>query len=308
MGAHGRVAHAARLRFRSPADTSMFKLVERLEGGPGTDFGAPEAQPSSDRQTFGDVELRRSRSLLRACWRSFDEAVAAARGKTLSTGPRGGGRDLQKMIEHVLDADGGYLSRLARKHKRDEAELLEQQLAHSREAMLQALDAAARGELPERGPRGGKSGRHAISFVASPGTCSTMPGSSKTAARRGLHRNKPNHHTGTKDTKTLWICRVLCACVVMSFDLTFAKNAMSYIQPVPRAHRPRSVASCQAPDSRLPDASCSRSTHEILRLPSRLCPILRWARYARPPAGCASADACVIAGPARPGRRFRHSI
>ena len=37
---YGRVAHAARLRFRSPADTSMFTLVERLEGGQGTDFGA----------------------------------------------------------------------------------------------------------------------------------------------------------------------------------------------------------------------------------------------------------------------------
>jgi hypothetical protein len=153
---YGRVVRAADLTFNTPADASAFKVVERLKGGSTTDFGAPEAIPSSGKQAFDDVALDRSQALFRAGWRAFDAAVVAARGRTLSTGPRGGGRGLDGIVEHVLGADAGYLSRLARKYKPDPAAEPEQQVAGIREAMLEALEAAARGEIPERGPRGGK--------------------------------------------------------------------------------------------------------------------------------------------------------
>lgn len=152
---YAHVARAAELAFQAPADPSMLRIVERLEGSTTTDFGAPDAIPASDTGIFDEVELRRSRALLRACWGAFDAAVAAAQGKELSKGPRGGGRDLGKLIGHVLGADAGYLSRLAWKLKPDESATLEEQLVRTRDAILQALEAAARGELPRQGPRGG---------------------------------------------------------------------------------------------------------------------------------------------------------
>ena len=36
---------------------------------------------------------------------AFDGAVQSAAGKELRKGPRGGGRDLETIVEHVLGAD-----------------------------------------------------------------------------------------------------------------------------------------------------------------------------------------------------------
>ncbi len=160
---YGRVVHAAHLHFKAPDNSAALKVVERVKGSAMTDFGAPEAIPTIDNQPFDGEALRRARALLRAAWRAFDEAVASAHGKSLSTGPRGGGRDLDHIVEHVLGADSGHLSRLGRSYKPDPQEDLEQQLTHMREAMLDALDAGAQGEIPARGPRGGK--RASVRFV-----------------------------------------------------------------------------------------------------------------------------------------------
>ncbi len=161
---YGRVAHAAHLTFTSPADASEFQIVERLKGSAMTDFGAPEAIPAYDYEPFGEDDLRHTCALLRAAWHHFDAAVAAAQAKTLRTGPRGGGRDLDHIVEHVLDADGGHLSRLGRKVSLAADATPDQQLAQIRAAMIETLEAAARGELPMQGPQGGK--RPPVRFVA----------------------------------------------------------------------------------------------------------------------------------------------
>jgi hypothetical protein len=90
--------------------------------------------------------------MLEACWQTLDRAVAAARGKELRTGVRGGGRKLDAIVQHVLDGEGGYLRRL--EYKRSPEEEKDPNL--SRAAMIEALGAAVRGEVPEYGPRGGK--------------------------------------------------------------------------------------------------------------------------------------------------------
>jgi hypothetical protein len=98
--------------------------------------------------------------MLEACWQALDRAAAAARGKELRKGPRGGGRELDNIVQHVLDGEGGYLRRLD--FKRDKHADKDVQL--SRAAMLEALAASVRGEVPEVGPRGGKrwSGRYFV--------------------------------------------------------------------------------------------------------------------------------------------------
>lgn len=164
----------SRLGFHAPSD---FRIVERLRGDATTDFGAPGAAPSADAEPMADEDLRRVQSLLRACWRALDEAADAAAGKQLRTGPRGGGRDLDGIVEHVLDADAGYLSRIGVKLGGPRKDLraglgghgqdLRAELGRSRSVMLEGLGTAVREGVPAA-PRGGArwSPRHFVRRVA----------------------------------------------------------------------------------------------------------------------------------------------
>jgi hypothetical protein len=152
---YARVLQAAQIEFQPPAEISQFNVIERLTGNATTDFGAPDVGPSSDRLPLADADLQRFQTLLQACWQAFDKAVESAAGKELRKGPRGGGRDLETIVGHVLGADVSYLGRLAWKHPRDEAANPGAELERTRQAILAALAAAARGEIPTRGPRGG---------------------------------------------------------------------------------------------------------------------------------------------------------
>jgi hypothetical protein len=101
-------------------------------------------------------ELQRLQALLEACWQAFDAAIKAARGKELRKGPRGGGREVEGIVRHVLGADAGYLSQLGWKFKTDEEGDLDEELQRARRAVVEGLAAAARGAVSTRGPRGGK--------------------------------------------------------------------------------------------------------------------------------------------------------
>jgi hypothetical protein len=152
---YARAIESAGLEFEAPADVGAFAVTERLPGTSTTDFGAPDVAPSSDLGRIGGVELRRFGALLQACWGALDTAIEGAAGVELRKGPRGGGRELEAITRHVLGAEQGYLSRLAWKAPRGEAENLNEEMRLTRQAIMDALAAAARGEIPERGPRGG---------------------------------------------------------------------------------------------------------------------------------------------------------
>ena len=153
---YAQVIEAARLKFRAPEGVDHLAVVERVEGNATTDFGAPGVIARADEGPFDEEQLRRSLAAFGACWRAFDGAIAAARGKELRKGPRGGGRELEKIIWHVIDSDTGYLGAIAQKFKRDEGTDYAHELDRVRGAIAAALEAGARGEIPERGPRGGK--------------------------------------------------------------------------------------------------------------------------------------------------------
>lgn len=152
---YAKLLHGTKLTFHTPADASALSVVERLEGNATTDFGAPDIAPAYDEAPIDDAALQRFETLLRAYWQAFDSAVSAAHGKELRKGPRGGGRDLDNIVWHVVRSDRGYLGRLAWKREQPEAEDLAVERDRTRQAVLDALAAAARGETPERGPRGG---------------------------------------------------------------------------------------------------------------------------------------------------------
>ena len=89
---------------------------------------------------------------MRAAWDAFAEAAKRAKGKELGpSGPRGGGRSLEKMIEHVRGADEGYSGAIGQASKPAGAPW---------EKVQDNFIAAARvrnaGELPDVGPRGGE--------------------------------------------------------------------------------------------------------------------------------------------------------
>lgn len=151
---YARILRPARLDFQAPNAVSAFAVVERLKGNATTDFGAPDRAPAGDTQPLNDTELRRLQVLLKACWRAFDAAVERANGKTLRVGPRGGGRTLDGVVQHVLGAEIGYLSGLGGKVSLSETP--QPPLERTRHAILKALVASAHGEIAAHGPRGGK--------------------------------------------------------------------------------------------------------------------------------------------------------
>jgi hypothetical protein len=152
---YARVLQSTQLRFRAPSEASALVVVERLTGNATTNFGAPNLALSRDTKPIDPTEPERWQEVLKGCWRTFDTAVRAATGQALSKGPRGGGRDLTKIIEHVRDVDASYLTSLGGALPPGEENTPDQALAPLRQAILTTLIAAACGEVPARGPRGG---------------------------------------------------------------------------------------------------------------------------------------------------------
>jgi len=151
---YAEVLRGSSVSFRPPGKLAELKVVERLKGDATTDFGAPGAQPRADKATLDATRLKRLEIVLAACHRKLDVAAKAAKGKHLRTGPRGGGRDLAKMLDHVRDAESAYISALGWKDpKLTPGSLGLQQLL---EAAIRGMSASAAGDIPSTGPKGGK--------------------------------------------------------------------------------------------------------------------------------------------------------
>jgi hypothetical protein len=87
--------------------SAAFEVIEEATGDGGTAFGVPSRVSEADRRPTTSPDAERLRALMAASWSTFDR-IAATAPAALRKGPRGGGRDRDKMIEHVLGADGAY--------------------------------------------------------------------------------------------------------------------------------------------------------------------------------------------------------
>jgi hypothetical protein len=125
--------------FRPPTMVSELKVSERLKGDATTDFGAPGAIPKADRRPLAGAELGRLERLFDSCWAAFKRVSKTAEGRELVKGPRGGGRGLSQIEEHVIGAEESYAAQIG-----------------LRGDFTAAVRARAAGELPDRGPRGGE--------------------------------------------------------------------------------------------------------------------------------------------------------
>lgn len=133
-----------------PFATGELTVIERLTGTPTTDFGAPDRAASTEAEPLTAAQAERINSLVAAAWAVFDDVVAAAPA-ALRKGPRGGGRDRDAMVDHVLAAENAYARKLGIQVTQPHAGKTAR-IAVMREAILAAVGSATSGEpLVERG-------------------------------------------------------------------------------------------------------------------------------------------------------------
>ena len=104
------VADAAGLRFPKSAGEA-FDVVQRVPGGKTTDFGAPGAPAAADSVPLTKAQAERLATLVDAAWTVLDQVATAAPAE-LRKGPRGGGRDRDKMLAHVVEAEDAYFRKV----------------------------------------------------------------------------------------------------------------------------------------------------------------------------------------------------
>ena len=134
------VARRAKTTFQPPSTVSGLEIVQRLKGGSGTEFGVPGETARGEGAPLEARELKRIVALLTAAWATFDAAAVTAKGVQLRLGPRGGGRQVPKMVDHVREAEAAYLHQLGSKADRGAS------MDAMRDAFVAALTARATGE------------------------------------------------------------------------------------------------------------------------------------------------------------------
>ena len=144
-----RYAPVARLAGCDFPDAFDAHVSERAQGSSGTDFGVPSRIHELDANPVSSEEASRLASLVAAAWTTFDRVAAAAPAE-LRKGPRGGGRDRDKMVGHVIESDWYYARELGIKGKQP-APADRAAVEASRKAVLEILGRASDGK-----PLGGR--------------------------------------------------------------------------------------------------------------------------------------------------------
>ncbi|HEY7223663.1 MAG TPA: hypothetical protein VH561_08760 [Micromonosporaceae bacterium] len=122
-------------------------VVEDRVGPGSTDFWGISFAPSSVEQDPMDAaELERKLLLLQACWAFFDE-VAARVSPEMRKGPRGGGRDRDRIVRHTIRTESEDFAKRLGVVVGEGAALEPGALAPYRSAYLQAIRAYQRGEI-----------------------------------------------------------------------------------------------------------------------------------------------------------------
>jgi hypothetical protein len=126
------------------------EVVEDRVGTGSTDFWGISFSPSStEHGPLGEAGLDRKIALLRACWAYFD-SVAARVSPELRKGPRGGGRDRDRIVSHVIRNESESFAKQVGLRIPERAALTPDGLREHRAAYVEALRAYDRGEVERR--------------------------------------------------------------------------------------------------------------------------------------------------------------
>ena len=123
------------------------EIVEDRIGPGSTDFwGISYAASSTEHDPMGDAALERGITLLRACWEYFD-GVAARVSPELRKGPRGGGRDRDRIVRHTIRTESEDFAKQVGLRIPEEGALTPDGLREYREAYVGAMRSYNVGEL-----------------------------------------------------------------------------------------------------------------------------------------------------------------
>jgi hypothetical protein len=114
------------------AESVDVEAVEHSKGGGGTSFGVPSNVTESDRRPTTKAQADRLARLVEAAWSTL-ASVARSAPEELRKGPRGGGRDTSRIVEHVDGADEAYAREMGLKLKAPIEEIRAAMLATLRE-------------------------------------------------------------------------------------------------------------------------------------------------------------------------------
>jgi hypothetical protein len=146
-----------RMRYRPVAETAglgaafdiagPLEVIEEKVGTGSTDFWGISYSPSATEQgPMNQVELDRAITLLRACWAFFD-GVAARVSPEMRKGPRGGGRDRDRIIRHTIRTESEDFAKRVGLRIPEEAALTPEGLRQHRESYVVAMRAYNAGDV-----------------------------------------------------------------------------------------------------------------------------------------------------------------
>src|SRR5258708_10338135 len=127
-------------------------IAEQYPGTGSTDFwGISFAFSSIDGQDISSGELERELTLMQACWAFLDDVRSRVSAEMLK-GPRGGGRDRDRIVRHTLGVEQDWATKLGVLTP-DGVVLIDEGLSAYREAYLTAIRAFhAQGKLARTWP------------------------------------------------------------------------------------------------------------------------------------------------------------
>ena len=126
------------------------EIVEDRVGTGSTDFWGISFSPCSAEQgPMTDAELERRITILRACWTYFD-GVAARVSPEMRKGPRGGGRDRDRIIRHTIRTESEDFAKQVGLRIPEGAALTPDGLRSHRETYVAAMRAYNAGEVKRR--------------------------------------------------------------------------------------------------------------------------------------------------------------
>jgi hypothetical protein len=110
------VCELAGIAFDASSASAGLEVVARVAGSATTDFGALDAPASGDSEPMTAQDAARLAALAQAAWLTFGRIAGEAPAE-IRKGPRGGGRDLDDIVDHVLQTEVLHATMLGLRHR-----------------------------------------------------------------------------------------------------------------------------------------------------------------------------------------------
>jgi hypothetical protein len=141
------------------ATSTGVDVVEHYPGTGSTDFwGISFAFSNIDQQAMSGEVLERELTLMRACWTFFDD-VRSRVSAEMQRGPRGGGRNRDRIVRHTFAAEQDW-AKMIRVLSPDDAMLTGAGLKAHRDAYCRAI-----GDYHSQGKLAGKMAKWPLRFL-----------------------------------------------------------------------------------------------------------------------------------------------